>query len=296
MHLLWEFRCIIDVLLEGIMGLMVAGDFATTLLYCYCTALEQWARAKLCGVEDTAPPIFSRATITLGIGPHSSFSFFCQVLLVRHIHICTRHMMEIVVRRWQECVVDSLNHITIIFACLYVLPTLGCLYMKGYSDILFAGHLSSGEFKVLEWLCYCCVLGAVFCLFVHTFVVSVNVIFHPCGQKSSVIIPYFPSLRTEIYKHMYWYTIFRLQVLKFTVKFCYFLSLRVTVGHNRRGLKSGGLLCPFPWGEGEAGSPSNTMSPGLWHFDPSSRLATIHQGCWQTDRTMVLQHRANHYL
>jgi len=27
--LLWEFRCIIDVLLEGIMGLMVAGDFAT---------------------------------------------------------------------------------------------------------------------------------------------------------------------------------------------------------------------------------------------------------------------------
>ena len=32
MHLLWEFRCIIDVLLEGIMGLMVAGDFATVLL------------------------------------------------------------------------------------------------------------------------------------------------------------------------------------------------------------------------------------------------------------------------
>jgi len=29
MHSLWEFRCIIDVLLEGIMGLMVAGDFAT---------------------------------------------------------------------------------------------------------------------------------------------------------------------------------------------------------------------------------------------------------------------------
>jgi len=29
--LLWEFRCIIDVLLKGIMGLMVAGDFATLL-------------------------------------------------------------------------------------------------------------------------------------------------------------------------------------------------------------------------------------------------------------------------
>jgi len=38
----------------------------------YCTALEQWARAKLCGVEHRAPPIFDRATITLGIGPHST--------------------------------------------------------------------------------------------------------------------------------------------------------------------------------------------------------------------------------
>jgi len=39
----------------------------------YCTALEQWAQAKLYGIEHRAPPIFGRATITLGIGPHSSF-------------------------------------------------------------------------------------------------------------------------------------------------------------------------------------------------------------------------------
>ena len=32
-----------------------------------------WASAKLCGVEQRAPPIFGRATITLGIGPHSSY-------------------------------------------------------------------------------------------------------------------------------------------------------------------------------------------------------------------------------
>ena len=31
------------------------------------------APAKLCGVEQRAPPIFARAAITLGIGPHSSF-------------------------------------------------------------------------------------------------------------------------------------------------------------------------------------------------------------------------------
>ena len=28
------------------------------------------ASAKLCGVEQRAPPIFGRATIRLGIGPH----------------------------------------------------------------------------------------------------------------------------------------------------------------------------------------------------------------------------------
>jgi len=44
----------------------------------YCMALQQRASANLCGVEHRAPPIFgiSRATITLEIGPHSSFSLF----------------------------------------------------------------------------------------------------------------------------------------------------------------------------------------------------------------------------
>ena len=36
----------------------------------YCTALQYWESAKLCGVEQRAPPIFGRAAITLGIGPH----------------------------------------------------------------------------------------------------------------------------------------------------------------------------------------------------------------------------------
>jgi len=29
-----------------------------------------WASAKLCGIEQRVPPIFGRAAITLGIGPH----------------------------------------------------------------------------------------------------------------------------------------------------------------------------------------------------------------------------------
>jgi len=39
----------------------------------YCTVLEQWASGKHCGVLQKAPPIFVRAAITLGIGPHSSW-------------------------------------------------------------------------------------------------------------------------------------------------------------------------------------------------------------------------------
>ena len=36
----------------------------------YCTAVKWWASAKLCGIEQRMPPMFGRATITLGIGPH----------------------------------------------------------------------------------------------------------------------------------------------------------------------------------------------------------------------------------
>ena len=36
----------------------------------YCMALQQRASTKLCGVEQRAPPIFGRAAIRLGIGPH----------------------------------------------------------------------------------------------------------------------------------------------------------------------------------------------------------------------------------
>jgi len=38
--------------------------------------LLQTSSAKLCGVEQRAPPIFDRAAITLGTGAHSSFFFF----------------------------------------------------------------------------------------------------------------------------------------------------------------------------------------------------------------------------
>jgi len=36
------------------------------------------ASANLCGVEQRAPPIFGRATITLGIGPYSSLYYKCS--------------------------------------------------------------------------------------------------------------------------------------------------------------------------------------------------------------------------
>jgi len=43
----------------------------------------RWASGKLCGIEEKAPPIFGRATITLGIGPHSFYvCIACMCTLV----------------------------------------------------------------------------------------------------------------------------------------------------------------------------------------------------------------------
>jgi len=46
----------------------------------------EWASAKLCGVEQRAPPIFGRAAITMGIGPHCGFSYhFVLVISITFI-------------------------------------------------------------------------------------------------------------------------------------------------------------------------------------------------------------------
>jgi len=54
--------------------------------------------AKVCGVEQRAPPIFGRAAITLGIGPHSTlFIVFFLTLFVygsmRQIKLATRQLL-----------------------------------------------------------------------------------------------------------------------------------------------------------------------------------------------------------
>jgi len=56
----------------------------------YCTALQYWTSAKLCGVEQRAPPIFGRAAITLVIGSHSSLQKYFVLLfsfLIHHVYI-----------------------------------------------------------------------------------------------------------------------------------------------------------------------------------------------------------------
>jgi len=44
--------------------------------------------AKLCGVEQRAPPIFGRAAIALGIGPHSSCRFVYCLGLAFCVFFC----------------------------------------------------------------------------------------------------------------------------------------------------------------------------------------------------------------
>jgi len=51
-------------------SLCVLASFALSYWQRYCTAVEQWVRATLCGIEH-------RATTTLGIGPHSSLCMKC---------------------------------------------------------------------------------------------------------------------------------------------------------------------------------------------------------------------------
>jgi len=58
----------------------------------YCTVLEQWASAKLCGVQQMAPPICDRAAITLDIGPHSSF--FCYFPKFLHTVGCSLYLRQ----------------------------------------------------------------------------------------------------------------------------------------------------------------------------------------------------------
>jgi len=42
-------------------------------------------RQPNCGVEQRAPPMFGRATVTLGIGPHSSSWYFSNILKVPQV-------------------------------------------------------------------------------------------------------------------------------------------------------------------------------------------------------------------
>jgi len=55
--------------------------------------LAAW-RQPNCGVEQRAPPIFGRAAITLGIGPHSScfcfVKFSCLLVKKRCVCVCAR--------------------------------------------------------------------------------------------------------------------------------------------------------------------------------------------------------------
>jgi len=50
--------------------------------------------SQTCGVEQRVPPIFGRAAITLGIGPHSSFPCFI-LWLVRWVYCVSSHWINV---------------------------------------------------------------------------------------------------------------------------------------------------------------------------------------------------------
>ena len=74
---------------------IVSGVWSTPTYFtgfCILAALlyviQQWASAKLCGVEQRAPPVFGRATIRLGIGPHSSIINDCHEVHFHPYAVC----------------------------------------------------------------------------------------------------------------------------------------------------------------------------------------------------------------
>jgi len=46
--------------------------------------------SQTCGIEQRAPPIFGRAAITLGIGPHSSVFILCCRIFLFLVNVCVR--------------------------------------------------------------------------------------------------------------------------------------------------------------------------------------------------------------
>jgi len=54
--------------IDPVVSMLISMGFASWQRY--STVLLQWASAKLCGVEQRAPPIFDKAAITLCIDPH----------------------------------------------------------------------------------------------------------------------------------------------------------------------------------------------------------------------------------
>ena len=101
----------------------------------YCTALQQQASAKLCGVEHRAPPIFSRATITLAIGPHSSY-ICCQMRGI--FCLCAQQILSLLMGRKHEVFCE--------FLCWFAANTPQVYW---YWDFIIQHFRSNFTFKIV---------------------------------------------------------------------------------------------------------------------------------------------------
>jgi len=91
----------------------------------YCTAVEQWARAKLCGIEQRAPPTFGRAAITLGIGPHSSTVLFSSDQQFVEVYLQSLH---------------TANQATVLIVVYFLLKIVGKRSFKQQLHIVLLSH------------------------------------------------------------------------------------------------------------------------------------------------------------
>ena len=113
--------------------------------------IQQWASAKLCGVEQRAPPIFDRAAITLGIGPHFQLLLlnFRRSYFTRDFksHIISSSYMDtcFIQRRCNTWLTFSTNCLV----CFYHISSYTTI-MQGWYLANFQSFAVGNEFKNLR--------------------------------------------------------------------------------------------------------------------------------------------------
>ena len=131
------------------------------------TLVVEWASAKLCDVEQRAPPIFGRAAITLGIGPHSSILF---LVYVSNVLLCVNTVdIEYIaaVDRWMSVLFKYIQPYLYTNGGPIIMVQVTNVWSRLYSPVWFFSRVSSVSVTVIRSLSSLLLLRACLWRFYH---------------------------------------------------------------------------------------------------------------------------------